>query len=88
MTTDRTTVAPDTGRAMQLGDASKGQTVRLVGMRAGCALRERLAAMGLMPNATITILRNIGRDQVIVRVKGTRILLGRGMADKILVEEV
>ena len=71
--------------AVPLLNVPTGHTVRLVDVRAGHGLRHRLAAMGLLPNVAVTVLRNEGRGQVIVQVKNTRIVLGRGMAHHVLV---
>ena len=62
-----------------------GQTVRFVGLRrAGGGLTHRLAEMGLVPGEPMHIL-NRGPGPFIVSVKGTRLLLGRGMVGRILV---
>src|SRR4030042_653266 len=50
----------------------------------GKALMSRLAAMGIINGTNIKVLRNTG-GQVIVLASDTRIALGRGQADKILV---
>jgi len=55
-------------------------------MDAGDGLTARLAAMGLLPGAEIEVLSNSNRGPFIVAVKGTRVVLGRGVAQKILVE--
>lgn len=70
---------------MPLGEVPPGRTVRLVAVDAGYGLQHRLAALGLLPNVTVTVIRNEGRGQLIVQVKNTRIVLGRGMAHRVLV---
>jgi len=54
-------------------------------VNAGCGLRSRLTAMGLVPGAELQVVRNGGRGPFIVAVKGTRLMLGRGMAEHIVV---
>jgi ferrous iron transport protein A len=71
---------------VSLSEAKVGQTVRLVRVQAGHGLKHRLAAMGLLSNTKIKVLRNEGRGQLIVSVKGTKVVLGRGMSEKIMVE--
>jgi Fe2+ transport system protein FeoA len=70
---------------MSLSAVVEGAIVRLVRVNAGCGLRGRLTAMGLVPGAELQVVRNGGRGPFIVAVKGTRIMLGRGMAEHIVV---
>ncbi len=70
-----------------LSQVRDGGTVRLARVDAGHGLNGRLAAMGLFRGVEITVLRNEHPGPFIVSVKGTRVILGRGMAQKILVYE-
>lgn len=72
--------------AATLSEVKAGQTVRLVRVDAGHGLKHRLAAMGLLANTKIKVLRNEGKGQLIVNVKGSKVVLGRGMSEKIMVE--
>jgi ferrous iron transport protein A len=62
-----------------------GKTVKLVCVEAGRGLNSRLAAMGLLPNVEITVINNGHPGPFVISVKGSRMMLGRGMADKIMV---
>lgn len=53
----------------------------------GRGLTSRLAGMGIIPGIRIRVLRNSGR-QIIVLASDTRVALGKGQADKILVEKI
>lgn len=75
--------APD-GRS-PLSRHVPGRPLRLVAVEAGRALAVRLAAMGLLPGVRVDLVRRSGRGPVVVAVKGVRIALGRGMADKVMV---
>lgn len=68
-----------------LSQVEAGQTVRLVSVDAGIDLKQRLAAMGLLPNVQITVVRNWHCGRIIVNVKNTKVVLGRGMAHKVMV---
>ena len=68
-----------------LTEIPAGRTVRLVKVDAGYGLNSRLAAMGLLANVFVEVLRNDFHGQLIVRVKSTKVVLGRGMAQKVLV---
>ena len=71
---------------MPLSMVSSGRKVRLLAVRAGRGLQARLAAMGLFPGAELEVIRNSHHGPFIVSVKDTRLVLGRGMANKIEVE--
>jgi Fe2+ transport system protein FeoA len=60
--------------------------VREVG--GGKAFASRLAAMGLVVGSRLEVLQNALHGPVLVRVRDTRIALGRGEATKVLAEEV
>jgi len=62
-----------------------GQTVKLVRVDAGRGLNSRLAAMGLVPDVEITVINNEHPGPFIISVKGSKMMLGRGMAHKIMV---
>ncbi len=70
---------------MPLAIVQAGRRVRFVSVDAGHGLRGRLAAMGLVPGVEIEVLRNSMHGPFLVAVKGSRIMLGRGMAQKIVV---
>ena len=65
-----------------------GQTVKLARIDAGRDLNARLASMGLFPNVEIKVIKNGHPGPFVVSVKDSKIALGRGMANKILVTEV
>jgi len=62
-----------------------GETVKLVKVNAGRGLNSRLAAMGLVANTELTVLSNSHPGPFVVTVKDSKVMLGRGMAHKILV---
>ncbi len=72
------------GPAMPLTMALVGQTVTFVKARGGFGLMHRLAELGLTPGEKIQVI-NRGPGPFIVLVRGTRLVLGRGMVHRILV---
>ena len=62
-----------------------GETVKLAKVEAGRGLNSRLASMGLLPNVEITVIKNDHRGPFVISVKGSKMMLGRGMAHKIMV---
>ena len=81
--TDEATPLP----RMPLEMALVGQTVRFMGARGGQGLSHRLAEMGLTPGESMEVL-NRGPGPFIVTVRGTRLILGRGMVGRIYVQPV
>ncbi|MEA2064641.1 MAG: FeoA family protein [Gemmatimonadota bacterium] len=70
---------------MTLSNIEAGKVVRMVSIEGGSNLRARLASMGLLPGVEIQVVKNLSAGPFIVQVKGSRLVLGRGMAQKIVV---
>ena len=68
-----------------LSEVRADETVKLVRIDAGGGLRGRLVSMGLLPNTEITVVNNSHPGPFVISVKGSRMMLGRGMAHKIMV---
>jgi len=68
-----------------LSAVTAGETVKLAKIEAGRGLNSRLASMGLLPNVEITVVRNSHPGPFVISVKGSKMMLGRGMAHKIMV---
>ena len=64
-----------------------GTAVRIVTIEAGHGLKNRLAAMGLLADVQIRVIRNDGAGQIIINVKNSKVILGRGMSHKVFVVE-
>jgi len=79
---------PDICVENTLSTAVSGKIYTIVGLSCGCSLNERISAMGLNSGAHFTIVSNSGHGPVGLEVKGTRLGIGRGMAQKIRVKEV
>ncbi len=73
---------------MPLSNVLPGKTVKVVSIDAGHNLKNRLAAMGVLTNSALHILRNEGAGQIIVAIKNSKVVLGRGASGKIIVSEV
>lgn len=63
--------------------AGEGEKVRIVSLRGGKGLQDRLFGMGLNVGAEVEIMRNDGAGPMVVALKGARLFLGGGMAQKI-----
>jgi len=73
------------GAAVPLVMVDRGRKMRIHAIHGGHGLQGRLNAMGLVPGMEIEVVRNDHGGPLIVEVLGTRLMLGRGMAHKILV---
>ena len=72
---------------VRLASLPPGSRARIISVETGHGLRTRLMQMGITPGTIIEVVDN-SRGPVIVRVRGIVIALGRGMANKIIVEVV
>jgi len=70
--------------AMPLTMLPPHRPARVVSIRAGHTLTERLAGLGLRPGAEVSVLHDNG-GPLLLAVGETRVALGRGMAHKVLV---
>ena len=69
-----------------LDTVASGKRVRIERIDSGQGLANRLSALGLFKNETVTVIRNDGAGQIIVSVKNSRVILGRGMGHKVFVK--
>jgi ferrous iron transport protein A len=77
-----------TKRYTSLGAVQSGETVQIQKMQGGHQFLSRLASLGFTPGAQLRVVQNYGHGPLIVSLRGTRIALGRGEAQKILIEWV
>ena len=75
------------GPLMPLAMTSPGEVVQVVDIRAGRGLTRRLADMGLTPGVNIRIINSQMSGPVVIDLRGSRLVLGHGVAQKILVTE-
>ena len=71
-----------------LDKIAAGTAAKIVTIDAGSSLKNRLAAMGLLADVQVRVVRNDGAGQIIINVKNSKIILGRGMSHKVFVVEV
>ena len=69
----------------RLSELKAGEEATIQGFDAGHGLVSRLSALGFTPQARVAMLQNFGNGPVIVKMRETRIALGRGEAMKVLV---
>lgn len=71
---------------MVLSMIDPGKEVTLIDINGGRGIRSKLYSMGLVPGVTLKILNRSGSGPVMIAVKDSRLAIGRGMAEKIIVE--
>lgn len=70
--------------AKTLNTIAAGETAYIIAVDAGHKARARLESMGLIPGTEVDVLNN-GGGPMIVSVGEGRIMVERGIADKVLV---
>ena len=73
-------------RLQPLSLAEPGQNVVIREYQGGLGVRRQLLAMGLRPGDCLEVITSQGKGQLVVAVDGKRYALGRGLAEKILVQ--
>ncbi len=71
---------------LPLSEITPGEGAVVLDFQAGRAVNNRLASLGFTPGVQVSMTQNYGRGPLIVTVRGTRVALGRGEANQILVE--
>jgi Fe2+ transport system protein FeoA len=73
-------------RIVPLSAVKPGQRVRLVRIEAGRQAAHRLSELGLTPGVELEVLHRSGSGPLLLAVRDTRLAVGRGMADRVMVE--
>ena len=76
----------DKKQAKPLSTVRAGEMVKLTSIEAGRGLNSRLASMGLLPGVQIKVVNNGHPGPFVISVKDSKMMLGRGMAHKIMVK--
>ncbi|MFW6066340.1 MAG: FeoA family protein [Planctomycetota bacterium] len=73
---------------MPVTTAPVGSQVELAEIRGGRGLVFRLAEMGLTPGVRFTVVSRSRPGPLIINLRGTRLMLGAGMAGRVYVRPV
>ncbi len=71
-----------------LSEIKAGQKVKVNSISCGCSLNKRLYELAIHNDRIIEVIKNDGKGPIIVQVLDSKIVLGRGEVEKILVEEI
>ena len=77
-----------TDQAMPLVMLGAGRSARVVEVRGGKDVNGRLASLGVLPGATVSAIRTSAGGPVILSARESRVAIGRGMAQKVMVEPI
>jgi Fe2+ transport system protein FeoA len=86
--TSKSTITPsakEQNKLRPLTSARRGETVQVVRIEAGRRLSQRLVELGLTPGVVIQVV-HVNSGPILIAVRGARLAIGRGMAEKILVK--
>jgi Fe2+ transport system protein FeoA len=73
---------------VSLSAVRAGEVVLLESIHGGHHFMSRLASLGFTPGARLTVVQNFGHGPIIVRLRDSRVALGRGEAGKISVRHL
>lgn len=71
---------------MPLVVAKQGERLVINGFTGGTTSRIRLMTMGLRIGDEIEVITNLGQGQLVIATSGNRYVLGRGLAEKVMVK--
>jgi Fe2+ transport system protein FeoA len=72
---------------MTLVDITEGGNAKIVSIGGGRTARQQLRELGLFPGDTIRVVRYASfGGPLLVECRGTQVAIGRGIAEKVMVE--
>jgi ferrous iron transport protein A len=74
-------------QSTSLATIGPGKQARVVAVTAGRGLAQRLADMGLTRGTLLRVVNRQGSGPTLVELRGTRIVLGSGISQKIIVDK-
>jgi len=72
--------------AIKLTNLKKGKKARVLEIDGGMNAKRKLQAMGIFPSVEVTIVHSIEKGPVVIKAGNTTIAIGRGMAEKVMVD--
>ncbi|MFW5864147.1 MAG: FeoA family protein [bacterium] len=70
---------------MPLAHLTKGRRGIVARLEGGRRMTSRLADLGILPGVVLEVLRDGSTGPLLLMVRGTRLAIGRGMAERVLV---
>ena len=70
---------------MVLSSVKPGNEVTILDINGGRGIRSKLYSMGLVPGTKLTVLNGHSAGPIMISVRDSRLAIGHGMAQKIIV---
>jgi len=70
---------------MKLTDVEDGKEITIAGIEGGRFARKKLMDLGIIPGVKVTVIKRAGVNPMLLSVMGRQIVIGRGMAEKVIV---
>ncbi|HEX16582.1 MAG TPA: ferrous iron transport protein A [Deltaproteobacteria bacterium] len=75
--------------ALTLDQIPPGRKVKVLSIEGGWGCRQQLFGLGVYPGEVLRVIRSAPfAGPIIVEARGTTFMIGRGMARRVVVEEV
>jgi ferrous iron transport protein A len=72
-----------------LDQVYENRKAKVIDIKGGQGIRQRLSQMGIHPGDEITMLRyGALRGPILIEIHGSQVALGRGIASRVMVEEI
>jgi len=71
----------------RLSESAQGKSYSVINIAGGRGAVRKLNNMGIVPGTDITVVQLSGSGPIVIEARGTRLAIGRGMAEKVLVKE-
>lgn len=66
-------------------DIKEGEKVQITQFRCERGIKHRLCSLGILNGQTVQVIKNDSHGPIIIKVLDSKIVLGRGQAEKIFV---
>ena len=73
----------DITNAQQLSSLSSGKKMQITLLDGGREFRSKMLNLGIVPGETVEVVRGGGAMPLVVEVKGTKVMIGKGAAVRI-----
>ncbi|MFO7850824.1 MAG: FeoA family protein [Spirochaetia bacterium] len=80
--------APHTHTLTSLSKLKRNETCRVISMAGGEGMRSKMHQLGIHGAETLRVAQNPGFGPLVVEVGGTRLIIGRKMAERLWVSRI
>ncbi len=68
-----------------ISEIRRGESCRMISIKGGQSFRAKVLQIGLRESARVKVLQNAGFGPLLLEIGGTRLMLGRRMAERLWV---